>query len=118
MADSNSAKSSQGKLDSVLRLYSEESGNQGQNVYSSHKTLVGDSCAGAGHVRIIGAGLCGTLLSIILARRGYNVEVYERRDEAALFDDSGRSFNITLTERGLSVLRRVGLEEEVCAERP
>jgi len=111
MAPSNSAKSSQGKLDSVLRLYSEESGNQGQNVYSSHKTSVGDS--GAGHVRIIGAGLCGTLLSIILARRGYNVEVYERRDEAALFDDSGRSFNITLTERGLSVLRRVGLEEEV-----
>lgn len=97
----------------TLCLYSEERGHtikQGEDIVSSKSAEISD---GAGHVRIIGAGLCGTLLSIILARRGYKVEVYERRNEEALFDDSGRSFNITLTERGLAVLRRVGIEQEV-----
>lgn len=32
-----------------------------------------------------------------------------------MFADSGRSFNITLTERGLRALRMVGLEQKVIA---
>ena len=31
------------------------------------------------HITIIGAGLVGSLLSIYLQKRGYKVDVYERR---------------------------------------
>jgi kynurenine 3-monooxygenase len=62
---------------------------------------------------MVGAGLCGALAAIMLADRGYNIDIYERREEAHLFADSGRSFNITLTERGFRALRMVGLDEKV-----
>ena len=56
-------------------------------------------------VVVVGAGLCGTLAALILAEKGFRVEVYEKRPHAELFADSGRSFNITLTERGMRGLR-------------
>ena len=51
----------------------------------------------------------------MLADAGFHVDVFERRPEAELFADGKRSFNLTLTERGLRVLRAVGLEERVLA---
>jgi kynurenine 3-monooxygenase len=62
---------------------------------------------------ICGAGLCGTLTALILADMGYKVRVFESRERAGLFADSGRSFNITLTERGMKALRILGLEDTV-----
>jgi len=58
-------------------------------------------------VIVCGAGLCGTLTALVLASDGYQVEVYERRSKTDMFADSGRSFNITLTERGIRGLRLV-----------
>lgn len=66
-----------------------------------------DSIASRGKVIVCGAGLCGTLTALVLASDGYEVEVYERRLKSDMFDDSGRSFNITLTERGIRGLRLV-----------
>ena len=55
---------------------------------------------------IVGAGLCGSLLALRLAQRGYKVEVYESRPDLRTTDISaGRSINLALSDRGLKALR-------------
>ena len=67
-----------------------------------------------GKVTIIGAGLCGSLLAIRLAQRGYRVEVFEQRaDFRAVETYAGRSINLALSDRGWQGLKRVGLEEAI-----
>ncbi|HPF25139.1 MAG TPA: NAD(P)/FAD-dependent oxidoreductase [Steroidobacteraceae bacterium] len=69
-----------------------------------------------GAINLVGAGLAGTLLALLLARRGFSVSVYERRPDPRLTpDDSGRSINLALATRGLRALERAGLAEEVSA---
>ena len=65
---------------------------------------------------VVGAGLVGSLLACYLGRRGYTVDVYERRpDPRATTPERGRSINLALSERGLDALRRIGLVEQVMA---
>jgi len=40
------------------------------------------------HILIIGAGLCGSLLALRLAQRGYKVDVYESRPDLRTTDIS------------------------------
>ena len=48
-------------------------------------------------ITLIGAGLAGSLLSILLAQRGYRVEIYEHRpDMRKSVVPAGRSINIAL----------------------
>ena len=62
-------------------------------------------------VNIIGAGQCGTLTAIMLARHGYDVEVYERFTDPRIQDaEAGRSINLALAARGLNALRLVGID--------
>jgi kynurenine 3-monooxygenase len=67
---------------------------------------------------IIGAGLCGSLLALRLAQRGYKVDVFESRPDLRSTDISaGRSINLSLSDRGFKALRLAGVEEkarEVC----
>jgi kynurenine 3-monooxygenase len=64
-------------------------------------------------VLIIGAGLCGSLLALRLAQRGYKVTVYESRPDLRKVDISaGRSINLALSDRGLKALRLCGVEEK------
>ncbi|MBL7252861.1 FAD-dependent oxidoreductase [Paractinoplanes lichenicola] len=66
------------------------------------------------HVAIVGAGLCGSLLACYLGRRGYTVDLYERRpDPRVTGAERGRSINLALSERGIDALRRIGLDEQV-----
>ena len=66
---------------------------------------------------IVGAGLCGTLLAIRLAQRGFAVDLYERRGDMRLEEtDAGRSINLALSSRGLRALELVGLKDEVQSE--
>src|SRR5438105_8294175 len=66
---------------------------------------------------IIGAGPVGSLLALTLARRGLEVEVYERRPDMRRADISaGRSINLAVSTRGLHALHQVGLDEEVLRE--
>jgi len=68
-------------------------------------------------VAVVGAGLCGCLLACFLARRGYQVTVYERRpDPRTSRPERGRSINLALSERGLNALRQIGLAEQVMAD--
>src|SRR5690606_4479552 len=56
----------------------------------------------------------GALLAILLARRGWRVEVFERRGDPRVFGYAGgRSINLALTERGLHALRQAGPDEVV-----
>src|SRR5215510_11626407 len=65
-------------------------------------------------VTIVGAGLVGSLLSIYLAKRGYNVKIYERRrDMRKEKMSAGRSINLALSDRGILALEKVGLAEEI-----
>jgi len=66
------------------------------------------------HVAIIGAGPVGSLLSIYLKKRGYQVSVFERRKDLRYKTQySGRSINIALSGRGLKALSEVGLTDKV-----
>lgn len=66
---------------------------------------------------ICGAGLVGSLLAVHLAKQGHRVELYERRADMRLDQDSsaGRSINLAMSTRGLTSLEQVGLADEVRA---
>ena len=65
------------------------------------------------NILIIGAGLCGSLLALRLAQRGYNVSVYESRPDLRITDISaGRSINLALSDRGFKALRLAGVEKK------
>ena len=62
----------------------------------------------------MGAGLAGSLLSSLLARQGYQVSVYEKRDDprkAAATE--GRSINLALSLRGWEALSRAGIDKQI-----
>lgn len=64
------------------------------------------------HVLIIGAGLCGSLLALRMAQRGYQITLVEKRpDLRKTTQDAGRSINLALSDRGLRGLRLAGVEE-------
>lgn len=66
------------------------------------------------NILIIGAGLCGSLLALRLAQRGYTVNVYESRPDLRTTDISaGRSINLALSDRGLKAMRLAGVEDKV-----
>lgn len=63
---------------------------------------------------IVGAGLCGCLLAIRLAQRGYQIALYEKRPDMRLgSEDAGRSINLALSDRGLRALAIAGLKDKV-----
>ncbi|WP_124981743.1 FAD-dependent oxidoreductase [Nonlabens xiamenensis] len=65
-------------------------------------------------ILIAGAGLCGSLLGLRLAQRGYHVDILEKRpDMRKQLVDGGRSINLALSDRGLKALELVGLEQQV-----
>src|SRR5438067_1366506 len=63
---------------------------------------------------LIGSGLAGGLLAGYLGRRGYEVELFERRsDPRAGNFVGGRSINLALSTRGIHALEQLGLANEV-----
>jgi kynurenine 3-monooxygenase len=66
------------------------------------------------HIGVIGAGLVGSVLSLYLIRRGYQVSVYERRDDVRKTKtDEGRSINLALSTRGIRTLEELGLASAI-----
>ncbi len=65
------------------------------------------------NILIIGAGLCGSLLALRMAQRGFEVTLVEKRpDLRKTTQDAGRSINLALSDRGLRGLRLAGVEKE------
>jgi kynurenine 3-monooxygenase len=72
------------------------------------------SLKAASGVNIIGAGLAGSLLAILLAKRGFAVTVYERRPDPRLGNPhGGRSINLALAARGIRGLKLAGVLDRV-----
>lgn len=61
-------------------------------------------------ITLIGAGLNGPLLALELAKRGFQVQIFERRpDMRRVRISAGRSINLALTTRGIHALSQAGL---------
>lgn len=59
---------------------------------------------------IVGAGLVGSLWAILLAKRGYEIDLYERRSDMRQHGYSGgRSINLAMSRRGWTALERAGI---------
>jgi len=63
---------------------------------------------------LIGSGLAGGLLAAYLGRRGYDVDLYERRADPREGNlVGGRSINLALSTRGIHALEQLGIDDEV-----
>src|SRR6266704_489641 len=63
---------------------------------------------------LIGSGLAGGLLAAYLGRRGYDVDLYERRGDPREGNMvGGRSINLALSTRGIHALEQIGIADEV-----
>jgi kynurenine 3-monooxygenase len=63
---------------------------------------------------LIGSGLAGGLLAAYLGRRGYNVDLYERRADPREGNIvGGRSINLAVSTRGIHALEQLGIANEV-----
>jgi kynurenine 3-monooxygenase len=63
---------------------------------------------------LVGSGLAGGLLAAYLGRRGYNVDLYEKRADPREGNIvGGRSINLALSTRGIHALEQLGIADEV-----
>ncbi len=66
------------------------------------------------NITISGSGLVGSLMAAFLGKRGYKVNVYERRSDPRVnITDRGRSINLALSDRGWRALDKVGMKEKI-----
>lgn len=63
---------------------------------------------------MIGAGPVGYVLSILLAKRGYSIDLFEKREDPLESSQvtEGRTANFLYGVRSVEAFRRVGLGEE------
>lgn len=67
-------------------------------------------------IAVVGAGLVGSLQAILLAKDGYEVEVFERRPDIRQMKlVAGKSINLALSDRGWKALERAGIAEDIRA---
>lgn len=65
-------------------------------------------------ITLVGGGLAGSLAAVYLAKRGYEINIYERRPDMRNVEiPAGRSINLALSTRGIDALKRVGLDQVV-----
>ena len=62
---------------------------------------------------LIGSGLAGGLLAAYLGRRGYDVDLYERRADPREGNIvGGRSINLAISTRGIHALEQIGIADK------
>lgn len=65
-------------------------------------------------ITLAGGGLVGAMLALVLARKGYQVEVFESRPDLRKTDISaGKSINLALANRGIKPLQALGLMDDI-----
>lgn len=63
---------------------------------------------------IVGGGLAGCALGLFLAKKGYQIDIFEMRpDIRDSLLDHGRSINLALSRRGMTCLEELGLLKDV-----
>jgi kynurenine 3-monooxygenase len=65
-------------------------------------------------INIVGAGMAGSLLAVLLAKRGFKVALYDKRpDPRRAAAERGRSINLALAARGIHALETAGVMKQV-----
>ncbi|HWY79082.1 MAG TPA: NAD(P)/FAD-dependent oxidoreductase [Candidatus Sulfotelmatobacter sp.] len=65
-------------------------------------------------ITIIGSGIAGSFLSLLLAKRGYKVIVYEKLSQDEICDIAAkRSYNITILTYAIDMLKKAELWEDL-----
>ena len=65
-------------------------------------------------ITIVGAGLVGSVLGVMLAKRGHSVRIIERRpDMRTATISAGRSINLAMSDRGLKTLELAGIADDI-----
>jgi kynurenine 3-monooxygenase len=68
-------------------------------------------------ITIVGGGLSGSLLAIYMAKRGFDVHLFERRPDMRKTNIyQGRSINLALSTRGLHALEKIGLDKDILSD--
>ncbi|XP_006924182.1 kynurenine 3-monooxygenase [Pteropus alecto] len=68
-------------------------------------------------IAVIGGGLVGSLNACFLAKRNFQVDVYEaRQDVRTATFARGRSINLALSYRGRQALKAIGLEDQIVSQ--
>ncbi|CAB1312491.1 unnamed protein product [Coregonus sp. 'balchen'] len=68
-------------------------------------------------VAVVGGGLVGALNACYFAKRGFQVEVFESRDDIRQAKIvKGRSINLALSHRGRQALKQVGMEDTIVSK--
>ena len=66
------------------------------------------------NITMVGAGPTGSMLAIFLARRGFSVDLYEKRSDLRITKSApGRSINLAISVRGIHALEQVGIWEKI-----
>ena len=64
-------------------------------------------------ISIVGAGPVGLALALVLADKGYKIEVFEKRTIDEYLRVGNRSINLAISERGQQLLAKIGLYDKV-----
>uniref|UniRef100_A0AAY4EIA4 Kynurenine 3-monooxygenase n=1 Tax=Denticeps clupeoides TaxID=299321 RepID=A0AAY4EIA4_9TELE len=65
-------------------------------------------------VAVVGGGLVGSLQACFMAQRGFQVELFESREDIRRAKTvRGRSINLALSHRGRQALKHVGMEDTI-----
>ncbi len=65
-------------------------------------------------IAVVGGGLVGGMEAAYLAQNGFNVDVFERRDDIRKEKlVAGKSINLALSDRGWKALRGIGMEDKI-----
>ncbi|XP_064786963.1 kynurenine 3-monooxygenase-like [Oncorhynchus masou masou] len=68
-------------------------------------------------VAVVGGGLVGNLNACYFAKRGFQVEVFESREDIRQAKIvKGRSINLVLSHRGRQALKHVGMEDTIVSK--
>ncbi|XP_070577975.1 kynurenine 3-monooxygenase-like [Ptychodera flava] len=68
-------------------------------------------------IAVIGGGPVGSLQACFLAKKGFQVDLYESREDIRKAEVvKGRSINLALSVRGRTALKHIGVEEKVVSE--
>lgn len=66
------------------------------------------------NIAINGAGPVGALLALMLAKRGYAIDLFESRPDSRQTNIyQGKSINLALSDRGWKALNAVGIDQEI-----
>jgi kynurenine 3-monooxygenase len=65
-------------------------------------------------IAVVGGGLVGGMEAAYLAQNGFNVDVFERRDDIRKTElVAGKSINLALSDRGWKALRGIEMEDKI-----